>query len=458
MTDNINNARDAAVLALKDREGNVSAHLDRLLAATRLSPPDRAFARELGLGTIRRRATLRAVLNKFLSEPGKQMPGVLPEILLVALYQLLFLDRVPQFAAVNEAVEQAARFRHNRQSGVVNGILRNLLRNLGPLESGLPPQGPDILPITHDSFRRFAKPIFPDPAVNIDGYIAAAYSLPVELVQRWLRQFGAEKVINLAAQANVRAPLVLRPNTLKIAPAAMLQKLLDAGVKAAMHVNGLSIVATEHYNVLDLPGFDEGFFQPQDATATAVPLACRPKPGMRVLDFCAAPGTKATHMAELMNNEGSILALDVGEPKLERIRQNCRRMGITIIEAQPAESAGSLPLASFDLVLADVPCSNTGVLARRPEARWRFNARPPEKIVRDQQFLASAACQFVRPGGHLVYSTCSIELEENVGLIRWLKGRCNNIQLVREQLTLPGGAGDLLQWHDGGYYAIFEVR
>ena len=156
---------------------------------------------------------------------------------------------------------------------------------------------------------------------------------------------------------------------------------------------------------MELPGFGDGLFQPQDPTATAVGQVCgdllaamgKPPAEMSVLDFCAAPGTKTTHLAELMGNQGSILALDVSPAKLEKIESNCRRMGISNVKTLSAERAGGLTPQSYDLVLADVPCSNTGVLARRPEARWRFNHDALGRLIKDQQFLAAAAGQFVRP-------------------------------------------------------------
>ena len=163
--------------------------------------------------------------------------------------------------------------------------------------------------------------------------------------------------------------------------------------------------------------------QPQDPTATAVAMAANPKAGQTVLDFCAAPGTKTTLLAELMGNSGSITAPDVSREKLQRIESNCERMGVTIVKTDLAERVGQLVPGSFDLVLADVPCSNTGVLARRAEVRWRFDSQTLSQIVKDQQFLAGAAAMFVRPGGRLGYSTCSIQREENSQVVGRLVGK-----------------------------------
>jgi 16S rRNA (cytosine967-C5)-methyltransferase len=188
-----------------------------------------------------------------------------------------------------------------------------------------------------------------------------------------------------------------------------------------------------------------------------VVLAAEPKGGMKVLDFCAAPGTKTTHLAERMGNQGSIFAVDVSQERLRLIHENCRRLGVTIVSTQLAEQVGGLVPRSFDMVLADVPCSNTGVLSRRAEARWRFSEESLAALVKDQQFLAAAAAEFVAPGGRLIYSTCSMEPEECSGVIRRLVDRSGRLRLLREQLTLPAGADDATKWYDGGYHAVLQA-
>ena len=220
--------------------------------------------------------------------------------------------------------------------------------------------------------------------------------------------------------------------------------------------------AFQHPVVLDAEDLDagpgDGLIQPQDPTASAVIDAASPQPGMTVLDLCAAPGAKTTLLAEHMRNDGRIVALDVSADRLARIDDNCRRMGITIVSTRPADKAGSLQAGTFDVALADVPCSNTGVLARRAEARWRFDETRLAALAADQRTLLSMAAQFARPGGTVVYSTCSIEPEENALVARWATQHIRGLQLVREEPTPPAGAEDPRQWHDGGYLAIFRVR
>jgi len=455
----LSNARNLAVLALRDRAGNVSAHLGRLLAKAALSPADAALARELALGTCRRRATLEAVLRAYLAQPDRRLPGVLNQILWVALYQVIFLERVPSFAAVNEAVEQAGRFRHRRQSGLVNGVLRSVARGLSEACEGDPPVAPDVVPCAPRRYRKLDRPVFADPSAQPVKYLAAAHSLPEALLERWLRRFGTlEATIRIASHANARPPLILRVNTSCDSVDGVISELSSAGVGARPHANGLSIVLDTPCDVTGLAPFQRGVVQPQDPSATAVVMAAGAKPGMCVLDFCAAPGTKTTHLAERMDNRGSIVALDVSAEKLDRIEANCRRMGAAIVTTRLAGSAGQLEMQSFDLVVADVPCSNTGVLARRAEARWRFSGEAISSLVRDQKFLVRAAAQFVRPGGRMVYSTCSIEPEENEQVAKWLAKTDPRMQLTHQEPALPAGGSNPSEWRDGGYVAIFEAR
>ena len=459
MTTRPANARDAALQALRDRGGNVTAHLDRVLAGSDLGGADQALARELALGTVRRRGTLHAVLHAFLSRPGQQLPSPVGEVLLLGLYQVLFMDRVPDFAAVDEAVEQARRRGRDRQAGLVNGLLRSLLRGLSPVVDGRPPRDPHVLPVGPDRFRRFDRPVFADPQADPARYLAEAYSLPPRLAGRWLARCGSiDRAAALAAHANARAPVILRVNRLRSAVADVCRALAEEGEPAEPHVNGASVVLAGRGHVAQLGVFKRGLVQVQDPSATEVGFAAAARAGMCVCDLCAAPGTKTTHLAELMDDSGSITAVDVTDEKLARIAANCRRLGLTIVSACLAERVGSLPGRSFDVVLVDAPCSNTGVLARRPEARWRFDERKLRSLVRDQHTLIAAGAALARPGGRLVYSTCSLEPEECSRTARRAVDRVDGLHLRREHVTWPDGADAPANWRDGGYYAVFDVR
>ena len=454
-----NSARDMAVCAFRDRKGNVSAHLARLMVDREAPEQERALAEELALGALRRRATLEAVLGVFLDQPGKRLPGLVPEILYIALYQILFLNRVPDFAAVNEAVSQTIRSHHKRQSGLVNGVLRTVIRDISPPTVGKCPLSREVIPVGPEEYRTAKRPVFPCPTNEPAAYLAAAFSLPTVLAKRWLHRFGSPaKAVEVASHANVRAPLIVRVNRLKCDVGAAAAALAADGVASQPHENGLSLVITEHGKITSLGAFRDGLIQPQDPTATSVAPAIGVRPGDNVLDFCAAPGTKTTHLAELMDNQGTIVATDVSTEKLQRVEDNCLRHGVTIATTRLSPDLGSVDPESFDVVLADVPCSNTGVLARRAEARWRFNSETLAGLVKDQQLILSAASLFVRRGGKLLYSTCSIEPEECGELTANFLRRRSRFKLVKQKLTLPGGATDPTRWRDGGYVALFEAR
>ena len=449
--------RAIALKGIRDRGGNVMAHVDRLAGASELRSADRGLAMELAAGAVKRRATLAAVLRPLLRRPKKRLPGIVSDILHLGLYQVLFLERVPEHAAVNETVKLAHKASQSRHVGLINGVLRSAVRLYPAPVEGPPPPGAEIIPKGPNAHYVAPSAIFPDPAIDPAGYLAGAYSLPIELAARWLEAFrGFAGAAEVAMHANCRASMTVRPNTLKTDTDTLLGQLAEAGISAVPHANGLSIVVHDRAEALAGELFAAGHFQPQDATATAVGLAASPSPGMRVLDTCAAPGTKTTHLAELMNNSGEIVALDVPR-KLELIKTNCRRMGISIVSTMAASQLGSLEPQSFDVVVADVPCSNTGVLARRPEARWRFDEKTLSKLVSDQRFLATAAAAFVKPGGRLVYSTCSLESEECSQVAARIARKGDNISLLSEKLTLPAGATEPAQWCDGGYRAVFEA-
>ncbi|MDP6633972.1 MAG: transcription antitermination factor NusB [Phycisphaerae bacterium] len=448
--------RAVALRAIRDRDGNVMAHVDRLAGVSELRSADRGLAMELAAGVIKRRSTLTAILRPLLRRPKKRLPAIVSDIMQLGLYQILFLDRVPDHAAVNETVKLAHKTSQSRHVGLINGVLRSALRLYPDPIEGAPPLSAEIIPKGPNAFYASPRAIFPDPASDPAGYLAGAYSLPLELAERWIGEFkGLAPAAKIAMHANCRAPMTVRPNTLKTDTATLLRLFTGAEISADPHANGLSIVVHDRVEALAGEMFAEGLFQPQDATATAACLAAAPKPGMRVLDTCAAPGTKTTHLAELMKNSGEIVALDVPQ-KLELINTNCRRMGISIVDTVPASQLGSLDPESFDVVLADVPCSNTGVLARRPEARWRFDEKVLSGLVDDQRFLAIAAAAFVKPGGRLVYSTCSLEDEEGSRIAAYLSRKNDTFSVVSENLAIPAGASDPVQWRDGGYCAVFE--
>jgi 16S rRNA (cytosine967-C5)-methyltransferase len=444
-------ARDIALQALRDPKGHVTDALDRLLAQRDLPAPDRGLARELTLGVVRHRATLLAVMRAYLAHPDRHLPAPVPQAIQLAIYQLLFMDRIPTHAAVDEAVRQVRKRARGRFTGMVNGLLRTLLRErTEPEPIGQPAR--NVVPVGPDQAVRLERDVLPEPATEPAEYLAAAWSLPTALARRWQKRLG-KRARAVAAASLARPPVICRANRLRTDIPQLIDALAADHLTARPHANGLSVVLDSAAGLTAAAAFRTGLCQPQDPTATAVVLAARPRAGQTVLDLCAAPGTKTTHLAECMNNAGRIDAVDVNDDKLQLVRDNGDRLGIDIVRTHRAGNAADLAVEQYDLALADVPCSNTGVLARRPEAKWRFDPDRLGDLTRDQLLLAETAARMLRPGGLLVYSTCSIEPEENRAVVDRLRKRMPHLRCVMDRLTLPETA-DPLHWHDGGYVAI----
>ncbi len=455
--------RNLAVRALADKHGNVSAHLRRLISETTPPARERGFARELSMGVLRRRGTIEAVLKAYLKNPKKRLPSPIKEIMHVGLYQVLYLDRVPASAAVDEAVNQTVNSHHKRQSGLVNGLLRTVLREMSkPIDATMETKLTEShIPVGGGRVRLMQRKILPDPETDLAANLAAAYSLPLELADRWIEQYEPTEARRLAARACLSPPLIARVNMEQTDVESVIASLAAEDTVASPHENGCSIVMNSAGNLTQLQAFVDGLIQPQDPTASAVVNAIDIEPGMAVLDLCAAPGTKTIHLAERMKNQGRIVAVDISTGKLSKITDSCKRMGISIVKTvRASQMADSLEPKSFDVVLVDAPCSNTGVLARRPEAKWRFSNENLLELTDIQQTLASKGAEFLKPTGQLIYSTCSIETEENSDIADWLieQNDIKGLELIEKLQTLPAGGDCPEKWHDGGFFAKFRMR
>jgi 16S rRNA (cytosine967-C5)-methyltransferase len=291
--------------------------------------------------------------------------------------------------------------------------------------------------------------VLPEPGLFPVEYLATAFALPAWLAERWLKRYSWDESVRLAFWFAGPAPLWLRCNPLHASREECRTALAEAGFRAAAGDHPQSLRLEEHAAIRALPGFERGWFTVQDASAMKVASVLAPAPGSRVLDMCAAPGGKTTHLAELMGNKGSIIACDVDDERLATLTSLCARLGIEIVgtvRLHP-EKNEEPPVGPFDAILVDVPCSNTGVLGRRPEARWRLRQEDFPGLVRLQTKLLVQAAERVRPGGAIVYSTCSIEPEENGDVIRTVLTGFPNLILEAEEEQVPGRPAD------GGYWA-----
>lgn len=426
--------------------------LDTAVATHQVShaAADRRMATQLVYGVLRRRGSLDALLQTVVSRPQHEVEPWLWEVLRLGAFQLALLDHVPLHAAMNETVELASRFGRPQAKGFINGALRNLLSLVTDRRTDAPAR--DALPLEQGQYRRLSRAVLSDPATQQVQYLAAAFSFPHWLAERWLARFGWDECVRLGFWFAGQAPLWLRVNRLKTNRADFLTALAQAGVKAEAGTNPDAVRLTASASIRELPGYGEGWFSVQDESATNVAAALAPTPGSRVLDLCAAPGGKTTHLAELMDNRGEIIACDVDERRLATVSDLCGRLGITIVQSRMLRALRcghweEPPAGPFDFILVDVPCSNTGVLGRRPEARWRLK-RADFILMRPlQEKLLRQAAERIRPGGTIVYSTCSIEPAENQQLVRNALPALPELALEAEQEQMPGAPAD------GGYWA-----
>jgi 16S rRNA (cytosine967-C5)-methyltransferase len=292
---------------------------------------------------------------------------------------------------------------------------------------------------------------FPDPAKDPLGYFVAAFSMPKWLAERWLSRASQSELMRLGFWFNTPAKLCLRVNTLQTTRERLLEAFHEAKIEARPGIDPEAIWLDETAFVQRLPRFEAGWFAVQDESAMAAARLLDPRPGQTVLDLCAAPGGKTTHLAGLMNNEGRIVAADVDGERLRRVEESCRRLGVRIVETHVVQRDGiDLADESFDRILVDVPCSNTGVLGKRPEVRWRLQPADIIELAGIQTRLLRAACARLRPSGRLVYSTCSIEPEENRAIVNAVLRERNDIVLLKELHHTAG------QPADGGYQALLQ--
>jgi 16S rRNA (cytosine967-C5)-methyltransferase len=414
-----------------------------------LDEPDRRLATYLTYGVIRRLATLDAVIRAYSSRALAEIDAVVHLILRLGIYQLLYCERIPQHAAVDQSVALVRTAGKPGAAGFVNAVLRTVTRELA--FSGKPEADKPRESFALGSGRacRFARTILPPPGDQV-AFLAALHSYPAWLVERWLLRYGDSWATELFALCNEPAPFFIRPNSVLNLPGVLLDTLAEEGVEATLSPGSRTLCLPPHTRVDRLQSFREGRFQVQDDSNAAVARFLRPRPGEHVLDLCAAPGGKTCHLAELMRNDGHITAVDLSESRLAHVKQNALRMAhpiITTVVGDGAEAALQNE-GAFERVLVDAPCSNTGVLRRRVEVRWRLSDAIIASLAAKQQLLLKAALRALKPGGHLVYSTCSLEPEENGKQVCAVLAEVQEFRLDAEQQLTPSRDGG-----DGIYMA-----
>ena len=440
---NDQNPRQIAARILSQRQNSnefTENLLEIALATARLSPADRGLCHELVCGVVRWQATLDCLIARKTTAGREQRPA-LKNLLRLGLYQIFWLDRIPPHAAVHETVEQAKRSGYGHQAGFINAILRGYLREADEI-----------------------KKILADMKISQP---ALGWSHPEWLVEKWRKNFGDAKTRQLLDWNNTPPQTYARVNALKFGeysgtgvPPELL--LRDAGdlltrwreenveydfFSRDWTGENLAFELKSHPPLSSLPSFRAGWFYLQDPSTLLAPALLGAQPGETILDLCAAPGGKTTFIAQQMRNTGKIIAQDIGPDRLKLIRENCTRLGVTCVEPI-LPSTFNLQPSTFNRILVDAPCSNTGVMRRRVDLRWRIIPDEISRLQKTQLELLRQAATKLKPGGVLVYSTCSLEPEENSELVQQFLATNSGFKLETDRQLLPFADGV-----DGAYVA-----
>lgn len=390
-----------------------NVELAQALRQEKFSNLDRKFCTELVYGAVKAGASLDWKIAKYLSRPLAKVDPKILAVLRVGFYQIFFLDRVPASAAVNESVELSKQFCGLGESKFVNAVLRSALR--APHKSDFPKDG------------------------GINSLALRSFH-PAWLVKLFAEEFGLDVTRKLLYFDNSNPPLCLRVNALKTTRENILSVLKTFGLQAKPSTLAPEgIICKTHGSLDDFQILREGLCQVQDESSMTAARLLNPAPGDFVIDCCAAPGGKSTHLAELMQNRGRILAADIHESKLKHIRQNAQRLGIKIIEllALDARKIGGRFFEQADKILVDAPCSGLGVIRRRADLRWKKNPDELKALPDTQLKILSSAAKALKPGGTLVYSTCTILRRENQDVVEKFLAANENFELVEMQTLLP---------------------
>jgi 16S rRNA (cytosine967-C5)-methyltransferase len=422
--------------------------LERELAKTNLAPLDRGLATELAYGAIRQRFLLDAWIDAHGRLKANRQPPRLRWLLHVGLYQLLFSSRVPASAAVNTSVQLAKEAGFAQLAPVVNGLLRAVARAHNP----------------HGAEADTPRPLHPWQGLALPDAAAASlalrHSLPPWLATQLLQWCRPEEAEAFGHSSNTPPALDLRINRRRSGRAEVLAAFGAAGLTARALDDqewGLCLAAASG-DLRGLPGFKEGHWCVQDRTAQAIAPLLAPQPGQRVLDACAAPGGKSTQLAELMDDQGEIWAVDRSEARLKKVVANAERLGMVSLQVLAADAADLLEIRPqwrgyFDRILVDAPCSGLGTLARHADARWRIQPDTIAELASQQQRLLERLAPLLQPTGRLVYATCTVHPQENGDVVAAFLACQPSWQLIHQQQWWPSA-----QAGDGFYAAVLEPR
>lgn len=399
--------------------------LDSQLSKTKLDTRDRAFVSALFYGVLERQLTLDYQLNLYLSKPIKKLKPEVLTILRMGAYQILFMDKVPDSAAVNESIEISKKTGQNYASGLINAVLRKISKN------GL------VLPANE----------------NESEYLSVKYSCPLWLIEKWKNEYGKKECLNFIKSTLGIPDIYIRVNSCKISDEELIDLLSGEGVYAEKTQNEHTLkINLSGHDIEKLHSFKEGYFHVQDLASQLCAQALRAEKGHTVFDVCSAPGGKTYTIAEIMSNEGKIFAFDIHKSRVELIMQGAKRLGLTIIDGKVGDATVfNDNLGEADRILCDVPCSGLGIIRRKPEIKYK-NQSDFTNLPDIQFTILSTASRYLKIGGRLVYSTCTLSKAENDDVCNKFLSRNPNFNLCSPYKTLmPSENGS-----DGFFIACIE--
>jgi 16S rRNA (cytosine967-C5)-methyltransferase len=401
------NAREVALKALYDIEKNKSYSnmaVNKYLKDSNLKDIDRGFATEIIYGVIENKYYLDYIIDKFSKIKSKKMSVYVRILLWIGIYQIMFLNSVSDYAAVNETVNLAKKY-DKRSSGFINAILRNVIRN-----------------------KEDIKEVDKKDTVE---YLSTKYSYNPWIIKNWTKNFGKEFTEELLESNSEKPSIYLRTNTLKITRDELIKKLQEQGLKCSeVSLIPEAIKVENLKNIENNDLFRKGYFTIQDISSMIVGHVLNPKDNSLILDVCSAPGGKTTHVATLMNNTGKVVSRDIFSHKLKLINNTVNRLGLTNVEIQEfdASKVDEKSIDRFDYVVADVPCSGLGIIRRKPEIKYKEKDELIS-LPNIQNVILENASKYVKIGGTLVYSTCTIEDRENIDIVKDFLKNNNNFEL-----------------------------
>ena len=396
-----------------------------------LEKQERAFLTRLAEGTIEHLLEMDYIINSFSKVKVNKMKPLIRNLLRMSVYQIQYMDAIPNAAVCNEAVKLAKKRGFAQLRGFVNGVLRSIAREVHKLQ-------------------------YPDERLEPLRYLEVNYSMPEWIARQWVKDYGYEKAKEICESFLVERPITIRTNITKISPEKLKARLEEEGVRVT-EVEGLSYAfAIEGFDYLQsLGSFQEGLFYVQDISSMMVAQAAAPQRGEYIIDVCAAPGGKSSHLAELLGGTGMVEARDLTEYKVSLIEENIERHGLSNMQAVQMDATvyDEASEEKADILICDLPCSGLGVMGKKTDIRYKMTPQKQADLVKLQRQILDTVHTYVRPGGTLIYSTCTIHRGENEENVAWFLKKYPDFTLISKEQMFPGG-----MYHDGFFIAKLERK